>query len=110
MGIDASIFIRLKPEGELSLPGECWASALDLDKLSPHGATHEIHNTWRLFDKDYARGDWPAMSQLFLQLMADPDVEKIWYSGDCSEWWEAPLFTFEKYMELCKVWLSGERR
>lgn len=108
MGIDASIFIRLKPEGELSLRCECWATVPDADCM-PDGATHKITNLHRYFDKGYPRGHWPSLSALFLELLSNPDVETVWYSGDNVDTTDAHLLTFERYVGLCKVWLSEER-
>lgn len=49
------------------------------------GATHALSSLTRYYGPGYERGPWPAIHACLLDLLADPNVEKVWYGSDCQE-------------------------
>lgn len=112
MGIDAEIYFELlsgnepddvdvyplKNIGEIKRFGE------------PHecGATHFVDTLCRLYDFNYERGPWCLFSGLLMQLVASPNVGRVWYFGDHVDP-IAPI-TPENVLALSKHYMAhGER-
>lgn len=100
MGIDACIYVKTRDGQEPhlcdSLPNDCtviaaqeWASA---------GATHEVDQCWRYYGPGYERGPWPRIAAALMALHASPNVETVWYFGDCNDFGEP--FTPERVHEF----------
>ena len=87
MGVDAYIYLKTRNGEEPtlcdSLPQGC--SMVDAKKWAPEGATHEIDQCWRYYGPGYERGPWPSIAAVLMALHASPDVETVWYFGDCSD-------------------------
>lgn len=82
MGIDVRIAFRLAPGA--SVPKMAWS---DQEHLVDYGdlieeATHELASFRRYYSPGYARGGWPQICAILLDLMASDGVEKVWYGGD----------------------------
>lgn len=54
----------------------------DVDGAAP---TYSLINPWRYYGPGYERGPWPSIAAVLMALHASPDVEKVWYFGDCSD-------------------------
>jgi len=95
MGIDTCIYVKTKdtqePEIHGSLPPYC--QMFFAADWAPEGATHEIDNPWRYWSYHYDRGPWPHIAAVLLELLAAPNVEKVWYCGDHED--TAEPFTLE---------------
>lgn len=55
---------------------------LDYHKDDSPGATHEIDMGARYYGPGYERGPWPALAAALMELMQDPQIERVWYGGD----------------------------
>lgn len=99
MGIDLRIACRAKGEYEPPSP------ALGVDGemsrgSSQEGATHELSSMTRYYGPHYERGPWPFIAAYLLELMADQNVEAIWYGGDDRDFLEPVTFEWLTQMNL----------
>lgn len=97
MGIDACIYLKTSngdgPKLCHTLPIECgFYSAV---RLGPLGATHQICQPWRYYGPGYERGPWPSIASVLMTLYVSPDVETVWYFGDCDNYDVVKPFTPE---------------
>lgn len=88
MGIDACIYMKLsdgcdEPRLERELPAGY--QIIRANEWAPEGATHEVDQSERYYSEGYARGSWPNLCAALMLLLSSPDVEKVWYGGDCTE-------------------------
>jgi len=110
MGVDTCIYVRTRdgkePELVDSLPNEC--SVREVREWSVENATHEIEQCWRYYGPGYERGPWPRIAAVLMALFASPNVEHVWYFGDCSD--EGEPITPEQVMEICAHYMRvGDR-
>ena len=110
MGIDACIYVRTRDGAEPalvdSLPNEC--SVIPALEWAVNGATHEIDQCWRYYVSGYERGPWPRIAAVLMALFASPNVEHVWYFGDCGD--EGEPITPEQVMEICAHYMRvGDR-
>lgn len=110
MGVDACIYLKTRNGDEPtlcdSLPQGC--SMVDAKKWAPDGATHEIDQCWRYYGPGYERGPWPSIAAVLMALHASPDVETVWYFGDCSDGDEP--FTPQRVQEFSAHYMTeGDR-
>ena len=110
MGVDACIYVRTRDgnEPELcdSLPSGCAVQAARA--WACEGATHEIDQCWRYYGPGYERGPWPSIAAVLMALHASPNVETVWYFGDCSDG-DGP-FTPERVNEFSAHYMAeGDR-
>lgn len=83
MRIDAVILVKLKVDGELpNLRCGSFIPISDYVQEMAPGATHELSNPWRLYGEHYERGPWPQIAAVLMELLADPNIETVWYGGD----------------------------
>lgn len=109
MGIDIEIAVKCKPgynppspsfavEGEMSDTGNPYVDA----------STHSLSSLTRYYGEHYERGPWPHIAAYLLELMSDPNVERVWYDGDSGDCLEE--MTFERWCKMCDHYrLNGER-
>ena len=87
MGVDACIYFKTRNGDEPTLcdglPPEC--SIVKASEWACEGATHEVDQLWRYYGPGYERGPWPRIAAVLMALHASPDVETVWYFGDCSD-------------------------
>ena len=110
MGIDVEVFFKTK--------GLCsWDNAKTIlgdvklnDDREFREPSHHISSLVRLYDVDYARGPWPSICSILMELLADTEVEKVWYGGDCIEAKHLPEMTGDRLLELTKFYLENENR
>lgn len=86
MGLDAHIWFRATTEPELfDLRATQRVCAADPGlERTPRGATHELDLGGRYWSPDSRRGDWPDLCAILMALIADKDVEAVWYGHDCN--------------------------
>lgn len=113
MGVDACIYLKTRtgdnPTLCDSLPLGCRMVPLgcrmvDANEWAPEGATHEIDQFWRYYGPGYERGPWPDIAAVLMALHASPDVETVWYFGDCSDG-DAP-FTPQRVQEFSAHYMA----
>lgn len=116
MGIDLNIALKVKEGVDFSLASgvnhsiETVAERLRDNPREgiPEGATHMLRSIDRYWDPDYRRGSWPDIMQQLVLLLADPDVEKVWYYGDnVSNPGDKHLVTLEKVFEYTQAYVTG---
>ena len=99
MGINAQIYLKTKDGKQPALdnlpPNEC--EILEAPDWV-EGATHEVDQLLRYYDKGNERGPWPVLSQILHSLFDCPAVEKVWYFPDSIDN-DAPI-TRERVVEL----------
>ena len=107
MGIDVEIYFKAEK-------GSGWDNAKTVlgtvkinDDTEFTEPTHNISSMVRLYSQNYARGPWPQISSVLMELLADPEVSKIWYGGDCDDPENIPEFTREKLFELSDFYLDN---
>ena len=110
MGVDACIYVKTRTGEDPtlcdSLPQGCSVRAIGEEYCE--GATHEIDQYWRYYGPGYERGPWPSICAVLMALHASPDVETVWYFGDCDED-DAP-FTPDRVLEFSKHYMTvGDR-
>lgn len=89
MEIDANIYYQsldgLEPT-DLSLGSESWFKIRPLpDYHEESDATHELYSGVRYYGEHYERGPWPQICAALMQLVASPNVGKVWYTGYYSD-------------------------
>ena len=114
MGIDACIYVKTSDGQEPQLcdplPNDCRVCPVDprYQGYECEGATHEIDQHWRYYSPGYERGPWPSIAAVLLALHASPNVETVWYFGDCSDG-DQP-FTPERVQEISAHYMKeGDR-
>lgn len=113
MGVDVEIYIRLKDgadipsndsyvEGQFTMAGDddWWSEDFPFVNANLSSMT-------RYYGVGYERGPWPQISSLLLSLLANPDVEAVYYIGDHSEPHEDDVFTLEALEELNKYYVKN---
>lgn len=112
MGVDAMIYFKAKNSDvdlDWNLPNGFSVSAVDGETyLETCGATHQVSTYARYYGKGYERGPWGDICAVLMLLHASPDVEKVWYSGDCVD--VAEEFTPEKVLELSEHYMKFGNR
>jgi hypothetical protein len=87
MGIDALIYFKTfngsEPHLCDALPQGC--SLRPADSFACAGSTHSVDQLWRYYGPGYERGPWPHIAAVLMTLHASPDVEAVWYYGDCED-------------------------
>lgn len=114
MGIDAVIYFKVR-EGETlesiaewRMPQHC--RVIPASDWAIEGATHEVDVPYRYYGEGYERGPWPLICSVLLEVMAAPEVEIVWYSGDSgSEMTDQP-FTKSRLMEIVEHYLEHGNR
>ena len=91
MGLDVEIEIRAKqgyiPPSPNAIDGtvaDCGWQPSYAD--SPPEFTHTLRSLTRYYGPSYERGPWPEIAAYLLTLMADPNIETVWYGHDCDEY------------------------
>lgn len=69
-------------------------------------ATHEINTGHRYYGTHYERGPWPILAGILMELIQNPDIEKVWYGGD--EF--AEEMTREKLLALTLHYMNNGHR
>ena len=110
MGVNACIYVKTRDgqEPDLcdSLPNEC--KVITAPEWACDGATHEVDQPWRYYGPGYERGPWPRIAGVLMALHAAPNVETVWYFGDCSDGDEP--FTPERVQEFIAHYMQeGDR-
>lgn len=130
MGLDIEIYYRSKEdepiteyiaiEGEFSKVGPyeyakeaepedrpfgCYD--VEMSEMTPKGATHGLSSMTRFYDVHYARGPWPFISATLLSLLANPEVEQVWYGSDASP---PQPFTLDCLEKINKFYYENETR
>lgn len=87
MGVDACIYFKTRDGEE---PALCNSLPLGCEirkagEWAYDGATHEVDQCWRYYGPGYERGPWPSIAAVLMELHASPDVETVWYFGDCND-------------------------
>ena len=112
MGIDARILLKLREGVTARAIEERLVIAvgvhLDVDELRPSRAeacesTHMIYTPWRYYGPEYARGPWPIISAVLLELLTSDAVEAIWYAGGDGISRDDP-FTIEEIEEFSRYY------
>ena len=108
MGINACIYVKTsdgqEPNTCDSLPLGCSVIATEFFE----GATHEIDQRFRYYGHGYERGPWPSIAAVLMALHAAPNVETVWYFGDCVDGDEP--FTRESVLEFSMHYMTvGDR-
>lgn len=108
MGIDACIYVKTSDGQEPavcdSLPPGCRVVATAFFER----ATHEIDQRFRYYGPGYERGPWPSIAAVLMALYAAPNVEAVWYFGDCHD--EDEPFTREQVLEFSEHYMTvGDR-
>lgn len=94
MGIDAVFFIKTKagiagePDLESRLPDDFTFEQLKAGQdeyYGPEGATHEVNCGYRFYGEGYERGPGHLICMVLMLLHASPDIETVWYGGDCHD-------------------------
>lgn len=105
MGQDAMIYVRTKsgnpPEG-LAMFHSCFSRQ---DHMVAE-ATHEVDVPYRFYGVGYERGPWPLIAGVLLDLLANPDVEKIWYCSDSGNNATERLIGLDDVVELSRHWCA----
>lgn len=108
MGVDIEVYFKTtKPEiwnGDTLFLGVCILS----DNEDMPEANFNISSMVRLYDFDYERGPWPEISADLIKLMSAPDVEKVWYGGDCNDVVEE--MTFDRLIKLTDHYIKNQNR
>jgi len=109
MGVDAVIECRTTDGKEPDLWGwlpSSYSVSEERDEytLENEGATHSIESCDRYYGKEYARGDWPRICLVLLELLAAKNVDKVWYHGDTD--WGGPEITIEGVADLCRYFVE----
>lgn len=107
MGIDAKIFIKTK-NGKHPDLGIWFLDPIEenTEEFLPE-ANYQVSITDRFYDESYARGPWPKICGILLDLFSDLDVEKVWYFGD----YEDPKeFKPEDLLKLCEFYMKNGNR
>jgi hypothetical protein len=110
MGVDACIYFKTRNGDEPTLcdelPSEC--SIVKAEKRACEDATHKVDQLWRYYGPGYERGPWPRIAAVLMALHASPDVETVWYFGDCCDGDEP--FTQHRVHELSAHYMAeGDR-
>lgn len=112
MGIDVEIYYEstngLEPV-DLILP-EGWSIRPVCDYEREFGATHSLNNLLRYYGFGYERGPWGIICGVLMQLFASPNVNRVWYFGDCSNLEDVHPIEIEDVLEISRHYmLNGER-
>ena len=115
MGLDTVIWFKSKTDNP-RFDGGGWPKVFELkvyeldkfDKDAIPEATHGVGNFWRYYGKSYERGPWPWISAVLMMLLNSPDVEKVWYGNDCTDY--PNEFTVDDLVEHTRHFVEfGER-
>lgn len=77
-------------------------------KEANEGATHQIRSFFRYYGQHYERGQWPQICAVLMTLMASPDVGRVYYGGDSSEYLE--LMTPESINRISTFYMKHGTR
>lgn len=110
MGVDACIYFKTRtgqmPDHLYSLPNG--ATVVDANEFAVAGSTHEIYQCWRYYGPGYERGPWPFIAAILIELMANEDVETVWYFGDSND--SDDPFTQERLEQYTRHYIEhGDR-
>jgi len=108
MGLDAAICFKTRNGQDAVLFDSLDYSVIKADQGYRFGiiATHEVNITGRYYAPNYMRGNWPDISAVLMALLACPDIETVWYYGDCEGPLEGP-FTVEMLHEYNAHYLAN---
>lgn len=105
MGIDIEVYFKAEK-------GSSWDNVKtrlgktkandDEDFTEP---THNISSLVRLYDFGYERGHWPEIAEVLMELLADPNISKVWYGGDGGYPEDIKEMTEERFFKITKHYL-----
>lgn len=104
MGVDAVVYVRVRKDSWVDTP-----CTLNRCNGGPPGSTHHVADMAgdRYWSPQYRRGDWPQRAAQLLALMADPDVETLWYGGDNVDADQIPIMDMDRFTEYCSSFVYG---
>lgn len=105
MGIDASIMVKTRD-------GQIPQISSDMDfSPSPYDEHwFSVNSPWyfRFYGKEYRRGPWPRIAAILLELLEDPGIKEVRYSGDIGEY-DQGLVTVEFINDMNKFYVENGR-
>lgn len=117
MGVDVVIYIRVKDSSttlrteDPIIDGEHYKIDIFPEeyKTKEFNPTHRIDTCDRYYGPCYERGPFCfSILPRLLNLLNSPDVDKVWYGGDCSD--SGTELTRAYLFELINHWIdNGER-
>ena len=110
MGVDVRIYFKTKSGDD---PELYWglsdsASITRATEYGVEGSTHEVDTPWRYYGPGYERGPWPKIASVLINLLANKDIETVWYFGDCYD--EGDPFTLEMLEQYTRHFIEHENR
>lgn len=110
MGVDAVILFQATGDTE----GLCLDSCVTIREASEYkkednaGATHEACVPWRYYGPHYARGHWPSIAAVLMELLQHPNISKVWYGGDSTSC--LPEIAAARILELSEYYMQHGSR
>lgn len=106
MGVDAIICFKSskqEPELEWRLGDEFKINYVGHSIWEPE-ATHDVDTFSRYYGPGYERGDWGEICRVLMLLLACPDIERVWYSGDTGS--HSSPCTVETVLEISRHFMK----